>query len=106
MNIEELKQVIEQRTGVQASLLTGETAEEIIARAKAILAFRKDYEAQRRKTTAEQFSAWFNATQGINETDAEGEALADIEEAARIKAGVYPQVKDGGEIEGDSCRPF
>lgn len=61
MTIEEIKQIkqtIEQRTGVPASLLTGETAEEIIAQAKALIAYKREYEQQRPKTTAEQFSDW------------------------------------------------
>lgn len=106
MNIEELKLVIEQRTGVQASLLTGETAEEVIARAKAVLAFRNEYDAQRPKTPQEQFSAWLNTVQGIEEQDTAGAALADIEEAARAEAGGYPLVKDGGQIEASKTPDY
>ncbi len=65
MTIEEIKQTIEQHTGVPASLLTGETAEENIAQAKALIAYKREliaykreYEQQRPKTTAEQFSDW------------------------------------------------
>lgn len=98
MNIEELKQEIESRTGVPASLLTGETAEENIAQAKALLAFRREQEPQRPKTTREQFSEWYRAVQGIEEQDAAGAALAQIEEAARVNAGGYPMLQDSGEV--------
>ena len=96
MTLEELKQEIEQRTGVQASLLKGETAEENIAYAKAVLAFRKEHEAKRPKTAGEQFAEWYNAQQGIEPQDEAGAALAQIEEQARLDAGGYPMLKDGG----------
>ena len=99
MNIDEIKTAIEQGTGVPVSLLTGETAEENKAQAKAILAFKKDYKAQH-GSTHEQFGAWFNAVQGIETQDTAGEALAQIQEALRIEAGGYPKVPDGGEPAG------
>lgn len=113
MTIEELKQTIEQRTGVPASLLTGETAEENIAQAKAMLAYKREYEQQRPKTAAEQFSDWLGgqleeknrqtaAAFGLHyetpEADPAGAALADIAEAVRVEGGGYPMTKDGGEV--------
>ena len=115
MTIEELKQTIEQRTGVPASLLTGETAEENIAQAKAMLAYKRAYEQQRPKTAAEQFSDWLGgqleeknrqtaAAFGLHyeapETDPAGAALADIAEAVRVEGGGYPMTRDGGEVTG------
>lgn len=94
MTIDELKQAIEQRTGVPAALLNGETAEENIALAKTLLAYKKEHEAQRPKSTSELFAEWFTAKQGIETRDAAGEAMADIEEAVRVEAGGYPIVKD------------
>jgi len=99
MNIDDLKRRIEEQTGVPASLLTGETAEENIAQAKAILAFKKENEAQRTKTTEEQLGEWLDAVQGIEHQDPAAAALADIEEAVRVDAGGYPIVKDGGQID-------
>ncbi len=113
MTTEELKQEIAQRTGIPAALLTGETAEENIAQAKAILAYKREHEAQRPKTAQEQFSDWLGdqleardrqtaATFGLNYTppakDAAGAALAEIEEQARLDAGGYPSVHDGGSV--------
>lgn len=98
MNLENLKNEIEQRTGVPASLLSGETPEENIAQAKALLAYKREHEAQQPKTTAEQFADWMNARQGIYPEDTEGAALADIEEAVRVEAGGYPMTRDGGEV--------
>lgn len=103
MNVEELRQEIEQRTGVPASFLTGETAEENIAQAKALLAYKKEcgrqYAQQQPKSTKEQFAEWYRAAADIEEPeDAAGAALAEIEEAARVEAGGYPRVTDGGEV--------
>ena len=102
MKIEDIKREIEQRAGVPASLLTGETVEENIAQAKALLAYKREYEQQRPKTTAEQFGAWVDAQLGKEPQepqDAAGAALAEIEEAARRDAGGYPIVPDGGQID-------
>ena len=113
MNLGELKQRIEQQAGVPAVLLTGETAEENIAQAKALLAYKREYEQQRPKTTAEQFADWIGgeleerdrqqaATFGLQYTprqeDAAGAALAQIEEQARLDAGGYPMLQDGGSV--------
>lgn len=99
MNIEDLKQNIEQRTGVPAALLTGETAEENIAQAKALLAYRRQSEAARQKTTAEQFADWFNAYEGTQQQDEAGKALEDIEAAVRAETSIYPQTQDNGEVD-------
>lgn len=95
MNLEDLKKEIEQRTGIPAALLSGETPEENIEQANALLAYKKDTELQRPKHTREQFAAWINAQQGIETQDTAGAALADIEEAVRVAAGGYPKIKDG-----------
>ena len=111
MTIEELKQRIEDRAGVPVSLLTGETAEEIIANAKAMLAFKRENETQRPKTTREQFTEWLNAqTEGraqraagslghnyeAPQKDPASAALEEVIEAYRLEAGGYPYTKDGG----------
>lgn len=105
MNLENLKNEIEQRTGVPASLLSGETPEENIAQAKAFLAYKREYTEQQPKTAREQFADWMNAKQGIDPEDTEGAALADIEEAVRVDAGGYPTTKDGGEVQGNMPDP-
>lgn len=114
MTIEELKQTIAQRTGVPVSLLTGETIEENIAQAKALLAYKKESERQRPKTASEQFAAWAGEQMeekqqrtaealGLQytrpEKDPAGAALAEIEEALRVAGGGYPVVRDGGQID-------
>ena len=111
MTIEEIKNEIEKNTGVPGYLLTGETAEELLAQAKALLAYR---EQKKQKSPAEQFADWIGgqleerdkqiaATFGLQftptQTDPEGAALAEIEEAARVKAGGYPRISDGGEVD-------
>lgn len=113
MTTEELKQEIAQRTGIPAALLTGETAEENIAQAKALLAYKREHEVQRPKTTREQFADWHNeqmderdrqkaAYLGLlytpSQADPAGAALAEIEERARLDAGGYPSLQDGGSV--------
>lgn len=109
MTIDELKQTIEQRTGVPASLLTGETIEENIAQAKTLLELKRERAAQRPGNTKDQFSKWLGDqidektryaadTFGIRTapTDPEGAALAEIERKAKREAGHIP---DGGETD-------
>lgn len=107
MNLEELKQIIEQQTNIPASLLTGETIEENIARAKSLLAYRREHESTREKSTGEQFSAWMNSrTENGDQEDAATVALAQIEEFARMANGGYPSITDGGETPtGGDGRP-
>ena len=95
MTIEELRQEIAQRAGVPANLLTGETVEENIAQARALLAYKRDLEEQEQpKDTAGQFARWLRTNDGIERTD--GAALDDIAKQARMEAGGYPEVEDGG----------
>lgn len=92
------KQEISEATGIPAELLTGDTAEENIARAKALLAYRSEAEATRRKEPREQFAEWMNA-QGIGEEAPDRSAALDvIAEQARVEAGGYPKIQDAGEV--------
>ncbi len=59
MSIEEIKRTIEHKTGVPAYLLKGETLEENIAQAKAILAYKGASDPEEPKAPAEQFAEWF-----------------------------------------------
>lgn len=63
MTIEEYKQTVEHITGVPASLLTGETTEEVTAQVKALFVYING-----KQSTAEQFANWFKAN---SETDPE-----------------------------------
>lgn len=97
MTIEELRQEIAQRAGVPANLLTGETVEENIAQARALLAYKRDLEEQEQpEDTAGQFAGWLRANDGIERPDIAGAALDDITKQARMEAGGYPEVEDGG----------
>lgn len=86
----DIKALIEERAGIPAHLLTGETPEENIAQAKALIAYRRD--AGGRGTTRQQFAAWLNQEDQAN-TDAA--ALAALAEIERQQAGGYPAIKDG-----------
>ena len=64
ISLDDFKKEIQTRTGVPASLLTGETSEEVIARAKALIAYRREVSAQdqpQAQTTAQQFADWFGS---------------------------------------------
>ena len=114
MDLEQIKQEIADRTGLTTDLLKGETVEENIAQAKALLAYKREYEAKRPKSTAEQFTEWAGANfeSGAERTarilglsyeqpqDAATAALDEIAERARVEAGGYPMTKDGGEVTG------
>jgi len=96
MTVAEYKQAIIESTGIPEKLLDGETPEEILASAKAILAYKKQEESRRQKTTGEQFSEWLHTVQGDEEKDTAKEAITTLAEAARVNAGGYPIVADGG----------
>lgn len=98
MNLEEVKQEIEQRTGVPASFLTGETAEENIAMAKALLAYKKKKAAEAPRSPREQFAEWARGMAGEAPQNAAEDALAPLEEALRVDAGGYPMTADAGEV--------
>lgn len=79
MNLEELKQEIEEYTGIEASSLTGETVEENIAQAKALLAYRRE-KTNSDKSPREQFAAWMQGT-----PDLASMALNEIETRTKIE---------------------
>ena len=59
MTIDEIKQTIEKETGLPSGLLTGETLEENIAQAKALLLYKGQKAPDTsQKTTAQQFAEW------------------------------------------------
>jgi len=106
MTIDELKKQIVQRAGIPANLLAGETAEEVITRAKAVLTYKRQHEDERSKTTEELFADWIGAQ--LEESNIGQDykaqqkypsfaALADIAESVRVEAGGYPQVADSGD---------
>lgn len=95
MTTEELKQAIEKQTGIPAALIAADTAEDIIDQARSILAYRRDQEEHRSKTTREQFAEWVRDLYGMEEPDAANAALEEIAEAVRVDAGGFPRVRDG-----------
>lgn len=100
MNTEELKQEIAQRTGMAEDLLTGDTSEEVLARARSLLKYRQDNKATAPRTTGEAFAEWMKNQLEIDDGEqAAIDVLADLDEAVRIAAGGYPAVADHGEID-------
>lgn len=116
MTTEELKQEIAKQTGIPAALLTGETVEENIAQAKALLAYKREHNAQDPKTAQEQFNEWIGgkleeldrqaADYGLSfAADPAGAALAEIEKQARKEEGGYPAIQNGGNADTTNTRP-
>lgn len=98
MNLDELKQTIELKTGVPAEFLKGETVEENIAQAKAFIAYKKRVEAIRPKTPREQFADWLGMETEEEQQDTASDTLDQIAEQARLDAGGYPILRDGGSV--------
>lgn len=99
MNLDELRQTIEQHTGIPAALLIGETAEEVIARGKALLAFKRTDDPQHPKTPQAQFVEAFNNYMGVDPDEEASQALMQIETATKETLTGYPSLRDGGEVE-------
>lgn len=68
MDIKQIKDIVEQQTGVPASFLTGETMEENLSQAKALLAYKREqqFNEEKPKTTKEKFAEWFNSKPPFN----------------------------------------
>lgn len=100
MELDALKQLISDKTGIPKDMLTGETAEENVARAKALLAYKKEQgqDSREPKSTREQFKEWCERTQldVPQQEDPFHAALAGLEEVERLHVRAYPEVKDGG----------
>lgn len=102
MTLEEFKREISNRTGIPVLLITGETEEEAIAKAKALLAYKREQDELRGKErptdTRKLFADWMQEKYGEEETrpDIEAQALEDLENSLLVA----PKVQDGGA--GDS----
>ena len=92
MILEDVKKELSSRTGIPVSLLTGETIEENIARAKAIIAFRRDHDKP--KNAKEAFSLWFQEENGDKIPD----PMENITQYEKELYSGYPQIKDGGSV--------
>ena len=77
MTLEEAKIEIAQRTGVPVDLLQGETAEEYLAHALALKAYKKTTEVSTpaSKSSSEQFADWFKANYSEEEDNTEAELI-------------------------------
>ena len=101
MELDALKQLISDKTGIPKDMLTGETAEENVARAKALLAYKKEQgqDSREPKSTREQFKEWCERTQlgdMPKQEDPIHAALAGLEEVERLHVRAYPEVKNAG----------
>ena len=104
MTIDELKTAIEQRTGVPASLLTGDDEAAILAQAKDLVNFRMAKTAEP-ETNADRFAALFAGEDERDPgTNPASLALDELAEAVRLDKGGYPNMHDGGEV-GDLPDP-
>ena len=104
MTTKDLKQTIEQRAGVPASLLTGSSEKEILAQARALVSFKEQIKTAgpadpAKLSPAERFAEWFSAVQGEDQEEPQSAAvvLDEIAESLRMETGGYPAFRDGGE---------
>ena len=95
MTNEEIKNLITEKTGVPAEMLTGETAEENLERARALLSWRRENKEAAPPDPREEFASWIRSQTGQPEETPEA-ALDVIAETVRIDNGGYPKAPDGG----------
>lgn len=79
MPLEEVKKIISSRTNIPITLLTGESIEENVAIARALIAYAGEQAPEKRKPTNVQFAEWLASAQGIEKRD----VLSDIEDGLR-----------------------
>ncbi len=97
------KKTLSESTGIPESLLDGETEEEAIAQAKALLAFKRSFQtedqqgqaAARQLSTRDQFAAWIGA-QMEQEQDAPVFSSGE-NPPVDPRADGFPLIRDGGE---------
>lgn len=98
--LNELRWKIEDSTGIPAELLKGETVEENISLAKALIVYRAEQEKQRPKDISEQFAEYFKKLNGESVASDPGAdammALLEIEKSYSGDRYSYPSVADGG----------
>lgn len=96
MTLEEAKIEIAQRTGVPVDLLQGETAEEYLAHALALKAYKKTTEVNTpvSKSNSEQFADWFKAKYSDEEEDNTEAELIELKNIAAEADGRLGYFKD------------
>ena len=100
--IQEVKNRLSERTGIPVNLLKGETLEELVAECKALLLYKREHEAAKPKTTAEQFAEWAQKCYGEG-GEVEDNIAANVDAfALEIRRDIMgePIVRDGGEVTG------
>lgn len=100
MTLEELRNEVSGKTGVPAALLTGDTPQEIMTRAQALIDFKAaqggrsatlaDSTPQYSGSTREQFAQWFDATNCGRKAPAAP--------PAEEPPASYPVLEDAGEV--------
>ncbi len=101
MTIDEVRQIISERTGVPADLLTGETPEEIVTRAKALIALKVQHQ-NNPQTPKEQFARFMQANFTGEDADP-FQDLKDVAEDIREASGGYSRkITDAGEASHSS----
>lgn len=95
--IDQVKEYICQKTGIPKELLIGDTVEENVSRAIALLSYRSEKEAfvkkEEKKSTSEQFAEWMEAKEGIERPDPYTEMINELKNDL-LPQPVAPIVKD------------
>lgn len=99
MDINELKQEIEQKTGIPANLLTKETESEIFDQARGLVEYWRGQQLRQPISTREQFKQWFELQNGEETPDRFETLNKTIDNMSSDAPGTCPAVRDGGEID-------
>ena len=94
MTNDEYKAHLQNKTGIPADLLTGDTPEDNLTIAASLLAFKQQNAQEQQnthKSTAEQFADWFKGETG------EAHTSDSVPIQSEVKRG-YPKIRDGGEV--------
>lgn len=97
-DLNELKEIINEKTGVPIQALTGNDERQIIDCARWILNEReKNLSETSYKSTRDQFADWMNSKNGESSENPHLAELSKIEEHLRVEAGGYPITEDSGD---------
>lgn len=102
MELNELKEQIESKTGIPSKLLTSDTADGCITMAKQLIDFRDESKEQKPITAKEAFTTWMEQMHpSDHRVKTDSEIIDDLVEQYRLDNGGYPstkEIQDGGSV--------
>lgn len=96
MTMDALRETITAETGIPSALLTGNNAQEILARARMLLELRQSGMMER-GTPAERFATWLSDNGFV---ESETDDLSSLQALEKIENDLhlFPSVQDAGEV--------